>query len=142
MKTRTNINNLTVRNFAVVFFLSMASTGLFAQKSLNEDFRNFTANIFRSTEEIAASVLKIDEMPLVEQELKFGDWMIELDAWGRTIDTASAGSAKETDSFEQEELNFEDWMLKTNWLEPANSEKTDPEMELESWMMNPCSWKS
>lgn len=153
MKTITLINGNLAKRISIVVIALLIGSGLFAQKSVgNIDFQQLTANLIDGTEDIIAAFSYSNEEVMIEEEVQFENWMINLEKWANKMDTVSKSEMledlKSTEAeFTEEQVEFESWMFESDWLKENNHHHSETsksvnkeEIQLESWMSTPKEW--
>ena len=123
----------------------LISMNLSAQKSINtHELQKFSNTLFRSTEQIVAAFTRSTaKSEVFDEDIRLEDWMMDLNQWAVSMDNkvpAVKSIKTEGEEHLEEDLDFEEWMFKTDWLEEKDTISSDPEMEMEGWMMNPFEW--
>ncbi len=145
MKTLTKNTGKRLHKFVVLVVAGMISVTLYSQKSITSyELQKFTTSLFSSTEQIMKAFAGNTSADLFfEEEIEFEEWMMDLNKWIISIDTGSVtkkAAGPETGEVLDEEMHFEDWMFRTDWVKDIKTSAIDEEMEFEDWMMRPFDW--
>ncbi len=154
MKTSTVNIRIFAKKCSITLIALSISAGLFSQKSvLKYEIQQFTNNVFSSTEEILSAFSFSYEETMIEEDVRFEDWMMDLEKWATKMDSMTKKDEKETLNskeveFTEDQIDFESWMFDSNWLNESkhfnHSEKkeinTESELQLEAWMSKPGEW--
>ena len=132
MKTAEITKRNSSKFLAILMVFALITPGISAQKSLDNYLVADLTNEYLASgkKEIIAA---LEHHPRVStNDMNMEDWMKEPFDWNNTEALSPASIPY---NFNEEPLEFEDWMVRTNW-----SREFDQEPELESWMSDPFSW--
>jgi hypothetical protein len=141
MRTIEKISRKATRTLSLcVAFIFVFSLAAEAQRTLkSEDFDQLSYIINVKKDKLITIIFSSAvSNEVMEKDIKFENWMADLDEWAGKADSGSY-KAHEMERFFEQEMSFEDWMFEKDLTKKESLKKNEPQ-KLESWMHSPADW--